>query len=48
VQSANAAAIGLSAAQATALNILTKAARSAFDGAQNARNAAKAATVTKE
>jgi len=30
--------IGLTAAQATAFTTLTKAARSAFDGAQNAHN----------
>jgi len=43
VQSANAAATQLTVAQATAFTALTKLARSAFDEAQNARNAATTA-----
>lgn len=39
-------AIGLTAAQVTALDTLTKAARTAFTAAQNARQASKAATTT--
>lgn len=38
--------IGLTAAQVTALDTLTKAARNAFTAAQNARQASKAATTT--
>jgi len=45
---ANAVAIGLPAAQATAFPTLTKAARTVFDGAQNARNAAQPATTTQD
>jgi len=45
---ANAVAIGLPAAQATALSTLTKAARTVFDGAQKARNAAQPATTMQD
>ena len=48
VWAANAVAIGLTAAPATAFATLTNAARSAFDGTQNPCNAANAATVTQD
>jgi len=48
VQSANAAATQLTVAQATAFTALTKLARSAFDEAQNARNAAKTTTAARK
>jgi len=44
VWAANTVAIRLTAAQATTFTNLTKAARSAFYGSQNTRDAAKAAT----
>lgn len=45
---ANAAGIGVLPASANSFKTLTQAARAAYDSAQNARNAAKAATTTQD